>query len=209
MGAAEVLSDHHVVNRFSGTRHVHRVGEVSPFRLLASRRVLGLVLQDLVRLKAYGAWNVLLLGGTASWVYQHDCVLVHVWRVERTREELVVGAVDRVAALESDHISIIGQHLASLRRSSTRKIAYRHVKALDGAPDVTRAALHGDHAHAGVLDGGSPIAIEALKWFIRYPFGGHSHQRHVGALVGKQELAADHDLVVACVHDHRQAEYKP
>mmetsp|Transcript_4775 Transcript_4775/g.10448 ORF Transcript_4775/g.10448 Transcript_4775/m.10448 type:complete len:367 (-) Transcript_4775:276-1376(-) len=204
--AAEVLADHHVVDRLARASHVHGVRQVGPARLLARLGVLGLLDEHLVRLVAHGAGDVLLLRRAARRVDEHDGVLGDVGRVERAREELVVGAVDGVAALEGDDVGVLRELGARLGRRLAREVAHRHLEALDRAADVVAAALHGHHAHAGVLNGGGAVALEALLGLVRGPLGGDSQEAHVRALVGEKHLGADVDRRVASVHHHREAE---
>mmetsp|Transcript_87061 Transcript_87061/g.173898 ORF Transcript_87061/g.173898 Transcript_87061/m.173898 type:complete len:413 (-) Transcript_87061:117-1355(-) len=204
--AAEVFADEHVLDRLARASHMHRVRQVGPLRALAGGGVLGLLDEDLVRLVADGAGDVILLGRAAGRVHEHDGVVADVRGIERTREELVVRTVDGVAALEGDDVRVVRKRLTHLRRRGARELARRHAEALHCAANVILATLHRHHAHARMLNGASAVALDTLKRLVGRPLRLDGHDSHVGAVEFEQELLANLDAVVVGVHDDGQTE---
>jgi hypothetical protein len=81
------------------------------------------------------------LGRAAGGVDEADGVRADVGRVEGTDEELVVRAVDGVAALERQHVAPLRQRRAYLRRRRAREDALRQLQSLHLAPCVTNDML--------------------------------------------------------------------
>lgn len=99
-----------------------------------------------------------------------------------------------------------GEHLADLRGRLDGEVPGRRADALDGAADVVLAALQGDHAHTGVLEGGGAVALLALEGLVGRPLGLHGHDPHRRAVVLEEQLLACRDVGVVGVHHYGQAE---
>ena len=95
-------------------------------------------------LVADDARDVVVLGGAAGWVDQADGALSDVVRVEGAGEELVVGLVDGVAALEGEDVLALWEGGAHLGGGGARKHARRLLEALHlharGRPSLARRA---------------------------------------------------------------------
>mmetsp|Transcript_8393 Transcript_8393/g.35099 ORF Transcript_8393/g.35099 Transcript_8393/m.35099 type:complete len:460 (-) Transcript_8393:4-1383(-) len=196
--ASVVLADDHVLDRLARAGHVHGVREVRP----ANLGVVHLRRERLVGVVAHQAGDVVVLRGTHRGVHERDRALAHVVRVERAREELVVRAVNRVAALERHHVLALGEHVAHLRRGGARERTRRDVQALHLASDVVLAALHGDHGDARVLDGGGAVAHLRLEGLVRLPLALHGDHRDVLPLVLQKHFVAHGGfLAIGIEHD--------
>ena len=202
MRAAVVAADDHVLQGFTGTRHVHGVGQVGP----ANPVVVHLSGQALVGLEADGTRNVVLLSGATGGVHQHHGVLADVLGVQSAGEQLVVGTVDRVAALESHHVLSIGETGAHLCRRLAGEHALGQFKALEAASQVEALALHGDHPHCRVLNGGGAVAALGFSHLVGFPLGLHLQNGEVLPLVGQQHRVTDHHVIAVGVHHDRQTE---
>ena len=202
MGTAVVLADDHVLQRLAGASHVHRVGQVGP----ANAGVVHLGGQALIGLEAHLTRNVVVLGGAAGGMNQHHALIAHVGGIKRTGEQLVVGAVDGVAALERNHVLALGQVGAHFSRRFAGEDALRKLQALDGTAEVVTTTLGGDHLHGGMLERGGAVATHRLARFIGLPLALHGHHRQLLAAVGEQQLLAHRDVVALGVHHDRQAE---
>mmetsp|Transcript_19342 Transcript_19342/g.43698 ORF Transcript_19342/g.43698 Transcript_19342/m.43698 type:complete len:458 (-) Transcript_19342:75-1448(-) len=200
--AAVVLADDHVLHRLAGARHVHRVGQVGP----VDAGVLRLLLQHLIGLVPYHAGDVVRLGGAAGGVHQHHGAGAQHGVVQCAREQLVVRAVDGVAALEGHNVHVLGQLGAHLGGGLAGEVAHGHVEAGHLAAAVVLPALHGDHGHGGVLDGGGAVAVLGLQGLVGCVPGGDVQGGDVRALVAEQHLLAHNHARVVGVVDHRQAE---
>ena len=86
-------------------------------------------------------------------MHQNDGSGADLRRLERAREELVVGSMDGVAALEGDHVNVLGQLGADLGGGLAGELAHGHVETRDLPAAVVLASLGGDHEHSWVLDG--------------------------------------------------------
>ena len=200
--AAVVFADHHVVNGFAWAGHVHGVRQVVPH----GARVLGLGLEHFVSLVPHSAVNVVGLGRAASRVHHHHAALAHVLGVERAGEELVVGAVHGVAALERDHVLVGRQLRADLLWGLARELAHGLVEALEGARHVVLAALEGHHEGAGVLERRGAVALLALQWLLRQVLALYHHGRHGQVALLEEHLVSRHERFVVGVKHHRQRE---
>ena len=200
--AAVVLTNDHVLNSFARTRHVHGVREVGP----ANLRVLHLFREDDVRLVSHQARDVVVLGRTHGRVNEAHGVLTDVFRVQSASEELVVRAVHRVAALERHDILTRGQPRAHLGGRRARKRSLRNVQTLNLTTDVILATLHGDHRHAGMLDGARPVAHLRLFRLIRLPLRLHRQHADVLALILEQHSVARLGVLAIRVQHDRQPE---
>jgi hypothetical protein len=63
----------------------------------------------LVGLVPHGTRNVVILGRAAGGVDEADGLLAHIRRLEGADEELVVRPVNRVTALEGQHVGVLGE----------------------------------------------------------------------------------------------------
>jgi hypothetical protein len=90
--------------------------------------------QALVGLEAHLTSDVVVLGGAAGGVHQHHCAAAHVGGIEGAGEQLVVGAVDGVAALEGHHVLALGQGGAHLRRGFAGEHALGQLQARTRPP---------------------------------------------------------------------------
>mmetsp|Transcript_21426 Transcript_21426/g.36564 ORF Transcript_21426/g.36564 Transcript_21426/m.36564 type:complete len:204 (-) Transcript_21426:12-623(-) len=170
VGAPIVLADDHMLDGLTRAGHVHGVGEVGP----AQAGVVHLGLEHFVGLVTDGAWDVIILCGAHSGVHQASCARVlHVGCVQGTDEQLIVGAVDGVAALESQHVLILGQGGTDLSRALAGKHTCGHLQALQLATQVELATLKGDHLHCGVLQCGHTVHLGGLLHLIRDVLGAH------------------------------------
>lgn len=70
------------------------------------------------------------LGGAAGGVDQADRVGTDIGRIKGADEELIVGTVDWIAALEGQHIAPLRQRRAHLSRSGAREYPLRQLQAL-------------------------------------------------------------------------------
>mmetsp|Transcript_16062 Transcript_16062/g.39988 ORF Transcript_16062/g.39988 Transcript_16062/m.39988 type:complete len:408 (+) Transcript_16062:224-1447(+) len=200
--AAVVLADDHVLDGLTGARHVHGVGQVRP----AQARVVGLRLEHLVRLVAHVAGDVVVLGGAAGGVHQAHAALAHVGRVQRADEQLVVRPVDGVAALEGQHVGVLGQGGTHLGGGGAGEHARGDLQPLHLAAQVVLAALHGNHLHSGVLQGGGAVHRLGLLDLVGEVLGLHVQGADVLALVGDQQLVADLDILAVGVKHDRDAQ---
>mmetsp|Transcript_14519 Transcript_14519/g.17600 ORF Transcript_14519/g.17600 Transcript_14519/m.17600 type:complete len:271 (+) Transcript_14519:196-1008(+) len=154
VGATVVLANDHVLDSLTGTCHVHAVWQVCPGNL----RIGGLLLQDHVGLVSHVTRDVITLSWSAGWVHQDGGTWFDIGSVKSTGEQLVVSPVDRVTALEGDHVLVSWELFANLCRSLAREITLRDVQSGDGTTDVVLGALGGNHEHTRVLEGGGAIA---------------------------------------------------
>ena len=181
---------------------MHGVREVGP----ADLRVLHLLGEDDVRLVSHQARDVVVLGRTHGRVNEAHGVLTDVFRVQSASEELVVRAVHRVAALERHDILTRGQPRAHLRGRRARKRSLRNVQTLNLSTDVILATLHGDHRHAGMLDGARPVAHLRLFRLIRLPLRLHRQHADILALILEQHSVARLGVLAIRVQHDRQPE---
>ena len=129
-------------------------------------------------------------------------------RVERAGEELVVRPVDGVTALERDDVLTRGEHGAHLGGVAHGNSRSGRRETLDLAADVVLAALHGDHGHAGVLDGGGTVAHLRLQGLVGLPLGLDGDDADVLALVLEQHLVANLGVLAGGVEDDGHAKEK-
>ena len=200
--AAVVLPDRHVLHGLPRARHVHRVRQVRP----PQPRVADLLFQDLVGAHARLAGDVVVLRGADGGVHEADGALGDVVRVERAREELVVRAMDRVAALEGQDVLADRQRRAHLGRRRAREGALGQGEALDPAPEVVPAALHRDHLHGRVLDRRRAVALARLDRLVGRPLARDVEDGELLALVGQEQHVPDLDGLVVRVEDDGEAE---
>jgi hypothetical protein len=95
-------------------------------------------------LEANDARNVVVLRRPARRMHEAHGALPNIVRTERAREELVVRAVDRVAALEREHILAFRERRAHLLGRRAREDALRPLEALDLLLTTVVASKYGD-----------------------------------------------------------------
>ena len=126
---------------------MHGIRQIGP----TNTRVIHLCGQAFIGLEANGAWNIVLLGGPTGGVDQHDGILADVLGVQCAGEELVVGAMNGITALECHHVFAVGEAGSDLRWRFAGEDTLRKLQALNQAPEIETTALCGDHAHRRVL----------------------------------------------------------
>ena len=202
MRAPVVLPDRHVLDGLAGARHVHGVGQVGP----PQPGVADLLLEHLVGADARLPGNVVVLRGTHRRVDQAHGSLGDVGRFQGPGEQLVVGAVDRVAALEGQDVLADGQTGAHLGGRRAGEGALGQVQPDDFPPQVVLAALHRDHLDRGVLDRRRAVALAGLDGLVRGPLAGDVEDGEVLALVGQKDRVPFLHGVLGRVEDDGEAE---
>ena len=177
---------------------MHRIGQIGP----ADTRIVDLGRQTLVGLEAHLAGDVIVLGGTTGGVHQHHAALAHVGGLERAGEQLVMGAVNGIAALEGDHVLAFRQGGAHLGRGLAGEDPLGQLQALNPAPQVKAPALAGDHAHGGMLERGGAVTAFGLFDLVGLPAALDRQHRQLLALVSEQQALTDLNRgVVGVEHD--------
>lgn len=143
-------------------------------------------------------------------MHEHHSLLRHVGRVQSADEELIVGLVDGVAALEG-HDGLprwqVGTHLPRCLRLV---LALGQSERRQLAAQIDATALAEDHAHRGVLDRRRPVASGGLSDLVGRVDVRDVQHGQVLPLVGEQYLVTDGDVVFRlAVERDGQAEKQP
>ena len=191
-----------MLDGLAGPGHVHGVGQVLP----AGAVVGGLLLEDLVGLVPDVAGDVVGLGRAAGGVDEDDAALADEGIVEGPGEELVVGPVDGVAALEGDDVLVVGEGRADLLGGLAGEVADGEVEAGDLSAHVVLAALGGNHEGTGVLDGGGAVALEALERLVGLELVGELDGGNGAVAVLEEDRLAGLEVLVIGIEDDGEAE---
>ena len=124
--------------------------------------------------------------------------------MQRTGEQLVVGPVDGVTALECHHVLAFWQSGTYLSGGLARERTLRELHARDGTAEVEPAALTGNHADGRMLQGAGAVAAKSLPRLIRLPLALYGHHGQTTALVGQQQSLTDNNVGAIGVHHDRQ-----
>jgi len=162
MCASEILTDHHVLDGLTGSGHVHGVRKVLP----EGTGILGLLLEYLVSLITDNSWDIIGLGRSASGVYKYNSTLSYELIIKSTGEELIMGTVDGVTALEGNNILVLGESGTDLSRGLAWEITDGGVKSGNLSSHVITSTLGGNHEGSRVLNFGSSVTLEALKGLV-------------------------------------------
>mmetsp|Transcript_9961 Transcript_9961/g.22739 ORF Transcript_9961/g.22739 Transcript_9961/m.22739 type:complete len:396 (+) Transcript_9961:333-1520(+) len=204
VGAPEVLANHHVLDRLTGSSHVHGVREVVP----PDPGVLSLLRQAHVGLVANGSGDVVCLGGSAGGVHKDNALRPNLRSIKRASEELVVSAMNGVPALEGNDVLVIGKVLPDLSWSPARELADGEVEALKTSTTIIRSTLSGNHQDSGMLKGGHSVALLALVHLVRPVTILDRKHSDVAVSLLQQHLLPWHKVLVVGVKDDREAEEK-
>lgn len=181
---------------------MHRVGKVSP----PQPGVADLFFEDLVGSDAGLSRDVVVLRRADRGVHQADRPLGDVGGVQGAREELVVGPVDRVAALEGQDVFADRQPGPDLGRARAGEGAFRQRQAGDFPAQVVPPALHSDHLHGRVLDRRRAVALPGLDGLVRGPLTGDVEHGQLLSFIGQEQRVSLLDGVVVRVEDDGEAE---
>mmetsp|Transcript_11489 Transcript_11489/g.70638 ORF Transcript_11489/g.70638 Transcript_11489/m.70638 type:complete len:410 (-) Transcript_11489:313-1542(-) len=196
-----VFSDDHVLDRFSGPRHVHGVRQVRPVDV----RVVHLLLQDLVRLITHDTWDVVVLGGSAGGMDQAHRSFADIVRVKRPGEQLVVRPMHRIPALEGNHVDVGREFGPDLRGRLARKHSFGQTEPVDGSADVILSTFGGNHVHAWMFEGGRTVAHLGFLCLVRFPLGFDVQHAQVLPAVLEQYFHAGLQIFPSGVHDDGQS----
>mmetsp|Transcript_36694 Transcript_36694/g.87831 ORF Transcript_36694/g.87831 Transcript_36694/m.87831 type:complete len:703 (+) Transcript_36694:325-2433(+) len=206
VGGPEVLADDHVLDGLARARHLHGVRQVRPGDVIL-RHLLG---EGLVRLDTGLAVDVARLRRAAGRVDQHARERQG-GVVQRGPHELVVGTVDRVAALEGHdgrHMPGVGdlhaELLAHLTRSLGDPVARRRLKARHGAAEILLAGRQ-RLEDAGVLSGSCPEDVLRLLDLVGLPHVTDVQHGHRLAVVAQKDVLAHDDIITVRVQHDRHA----
>ena len=109
------------------------------------------LLENLVSLVPNSPRDVISLCRPAGGVNEDDRVVTEVGGVQGASEELVVGTVDGVSALEGDDILPCREHGPDLLGGTADEVTDGQVEAGDLSSHIVLAALGGDHEGARML----------------------------------------------------------
>jgi len=170
--------------------------------------VLGLGLKDFVGVVTYKPTDVVGLSGSHGRVDHHYAGFLNVFGIEGAGEQLVVGAVNRVAALEDDDMRVFGETSANFSRGLAGEGSLGERNTGKSTTDVVLGALHGNHLDARVLQGRSTIALLNLKRFIGGESGLDVQNGNRLALVSEGYRFTRGKVITIGVHDDRKTEQK-
>lgn len=166
---------------------MHRVRQIGPHDIW----VVHLLAKNLVGLVAHVPRDIVGLSRAAGGMHENLAVrLGNIWCIQGTGEELVVGPVDGVAALEGDNIAMGGQRGADLIRSLAREITHGVFDADDRATNVVVTTFHSDHLDARMLQRGGSVAKFRLLCLVRCPATFNFEHSHRLAIIQQTNLLA-------------------
>mmetsp|Transcript_17065 Transcript_17065/g.23895 ORF Transcript_17065/g.23895 Transcript_17065/m.23895 type:complete len:318 (-) Transcript_17065:487-1440(-) len=200
MSAPVVLTDDHVLNCLTWSSHVHRIWKVFPENV----RVLSLLLENFVSLVSNRSWDIISLSWTTGRMNKYNAAFLNVFSIKGASEELVVGTVDRIAALESDNILSSWKFCANLCRSLAWEVPHRKGNSLKRSSKVVLPTLSRNHQTTWMLKSCDAIKILALLHFIRLVFALNLHNSNVLAFTGKSQFHSRFNTLVIGVEDNRK-----
>jgi len=204
MCASEILTDHHVLNSFTGSSHVHGVRKVFP----EGTGVLGLFLQYNISLVTNISRDIVCLGRSASRVYKYNSALSYTLVIKSTGEELIMSTVHRVTALECNNILIVRKSCTNLSRGLAREITNWSVKPSYLSSHVVFTTLGSNHKSSRVLNFGSSITLEALNGLVRDELVGELNSCNRGVSILKKNSHTRLKILRVSIEYNRKSEDK-